>query len=102
MDQSHRLAGHGDRRNGRCAHRNDRRLDRTDVHVHAVGAEAPKRARSLTSKLEVQALLAAVYLHGRAGELGAAALGEKSFMATDLFEFLPEAMREISDLLHRV
>ena len=48
-----------------------------------------------------QALLAAVYLHGRAGELGAEALGEKSFMATDLFEFLPEAMREIADLSHR-
>jgi NAD(P)H-hydrate epimerase len=48
------------------------------------------------------ALLAAVYLHGRAGELGADALGEKSFMATDLFEFLPEAMREVADLLHRV
>ncbi|MGA2212540.1 MAG: NAD(P)H-hydrate dehydratase [Bryobacteraceae bacterium] len=48
------------------------------------------------------ALLAAVYLHGRAGELGAEALGEKSFMATDLFEFLPEAMREISDLSHRI
>ena len=47
------------------------------------------------------ALLAAVYLHGRAGELGAEALGEKSFMATDLFEFLPEAMREIADLSHR-
>jgi ADP-dependent NAD(P)H-hydrate dehydratase / NAD(P)H-hydrate epimerase len=49
-----------------------------------------------------KALLAAVYLHGRAGELGAEAIGEKSFMATDLFEFLPEAMREISDLLHRI
>jgi NAD(P)H-hydrate epimerase len=47
------------------------------------------------------ALLSAVYLHGRAGELGAAAIGEKSFMATDLFEFLPEAMREIADLSHR-
>jgi ADP-dependent NAD(P)H-hydrate dehydratase / NAD(P)H-hydrate epimerase len=46
------------------------------------------------------ALLAAVYLHGRAGELGAQAIGEKSFMATDLFEFLPEAMREIADLSH--
>ncbi len=46
------------------------------------------------------ALLAAVYLHGRAGELGAEAIGEKSFMATDLFEFLPEAMREIADLSH--
>ena len=51
-------------------------------------------------KLE-NALLAAVYLHGRAGELGAKAVGEKSFMASDLFEFLPEAMREIADLSHR-
>jgi NAD(P)H-hydrate epimerase len=49
-----------------------------------------------------EALLSAVYLHGRAGELGAEALGEKSFMATDLFEFLPEAMREIADLSHRI
>lgn len=48
------------------------------------------------------ALLAAVYLHGRAGELGAEAIGEKSFMATDLFEFLPEAMREIADLSHPI
>jgi NAD(P)H-hydrate epimerase len=48
------------------------------------------------------ALLAAVYLHGRAGELGAARLGEKSLMATDLFEFLPEAMREVADLSHSV
>jgi ADP-dependent NAD(P)H-hydrate dehydratase / NAD(P)H-hydrate epimerase len=47
------------------------------------------------------ALLAAVYLHGRAGELGAEVLGEKSFMATDLFEFLPEAMREITRLSHQ-
>jgi len=46
------------------------------------------------------ALLAAVYLHGRAGELGAAELGEKTLIATDLFEFLPEAMREIADLSH--
>jgi hydroxyethylthiazole kinase-like uncharacterized protein yjeF len=49
-----------------------------------------------------KALLAAVYLHGRAGELGAEQLGEKSLIATDLFEFLPEAMREIADLSHRV
>jgi hydroxyethylthiazole kinase-like uncharacterized protein yjeF len=52
-------------------------------------------------QLEV-ALLAAVYLHGRAGELGAARLGEKSLIATDLFEFLPEAMREVADLSHAV
>jgi hydroxyethylthiazole kinase-like uncharacterized protein yjeF len=48
------------------------------------------------------ALLAAVYLHGRAGELGAETLGEKSLIATDLFDFLPEAMREIADLSHRI
>jgi len=48
------------------------------------------------------ALLAAVYLHGRAGELGAAKLGEKSLIATDLFEFLPEAMREIANVSNAV
>jgi NAD(P)H-hydrate epimerase len=48
------------------------------------------------------ALLAAVYLHGRAGELGAVKLGEKSLIATDLFQFLPEAMREVADLSHTV
>ncbi|HEX5229182.1 MAG TPA: NAD(P)H-hydrate dehydratase [Bryobacteraceae bacterium] len=48
-----------------------------------------------------QALLAAVWLHGRAGELGAAKLGEKSLIATDLFEFLPEAMREVADCSHQ-
>ena len=48
------------------------------------------------------AVLAAVYLHGRAGELGAAQLGEKSLIATDLFRFLPEAMREAADLSHAV
>ncbi len=44
------------------------------------------------------AVLAAVYLHGRAGELGAAELGEKTLIASDLFRFLPEAMREIEKL----
>ena len=42
------------------------------------------------------ALLAAVYLHGRAGELGAEKLGEKAFIATDLLRFLPGAMFEIA------
>ncbi len=46
-----------------------------------------------------QAVLAAVWLHGRAGELAAHALGEKSTIATDLFRFLPEAMREVSNQL---
>jgi len=48
------------------------------------------------------ALLAAVWLHGRAGELGAAKIGEKPFVATDLFQFLPEAMREVADLSHGI
>jgi len=54
-----------------------------------------------TDQLE-PALLAAVYLHGRAGELGAERRGEKGFIATDLFQFLPEAMREVADLSHSV
>jgi hydroxyethylthiazole kinase-like uncharacterized protein yjeF len=43
-------------------------------------------------------VLAAVYLHGRAGELGAAQIGEQSFVATDIFRYLPEAIREAADL----
>lgn len=37
---------------------------------------------------------AAVWIHGRAGQLGAAELGEQAFIATDLLRYLPEAMRE--------
>ena len=39
-----------------------------------------------------QAVAAAVYLHGLAGELGAAELGEKSLIATDLLRFYPAAI----------
>ncbi len=39
------------------------------------------------------AILAAVWLHGRAGELGAAELGEECLIATDLLRYLPGAMR---------
>jgi NAD(P)H-hydrate epimerase len=42
-----------------------------------------------------EAVLAAVWLHGRAGDLGAAELGEKSLIATDLLHYLPKAMQEI-------
>ncbi len=45
-----------------------------------------------------RAVLAAVWLHGRAGELGAREIGEKSLIATDLLRFLPEAMREFSNV----
>jgi NAD(P)H-hydrate epimerase len=41
----------------------------------------------------LQSTLAAVYLHGLCGQLGAAAWGERSLLATDLLNYLPEAMR---------
>jgi ADP-dependent NAD(P)H-hydrate dehydratase / NAD(P)H-hydrate epimerase len=49
-----------------------------------------------------QAVAAAVYLHGLAGQLGAKALGEKCLIATDLLQYLPDAMEECADLSHRV
>jgi ADP-dependent NAD(P)H-hydrate dehydratase / NAD(P)H-hydrate epimerase len=39
------------------------------------------------------AVVAAVWLHGRAGELAAADLGEKCVIATDLLRYLPQAMK---------
>ncbi len=45
-----------------------------------------------------QAIAAAVWLHGRAGEIGAAEMGEKTFVATDILRYLPEAMRECSNV----
>ncbi len=39
-----------------------------------------------------QAVAAAVYLHGLAGEIGARALGEKCLIATDILNYLPAAM----------
>lgn len=45
-----------------------------------------------------RAIAAAVYLHGRAAELGAMEFGEKSLLATDMLEYLPEAMDECARL----
>ncbi|MCL4854117.1 MAG: NAD(P)H-hydrate dehydratase, partial [Bryobacteraceae bacterium] len=44
------------------------------------------------------AIAAAVYLHGLAGQIGERTLGDKSLAATDLLEYLPEAMRECTRL----
>ncbi len=48
------------------------------------------------------AVSAAVYLHGLAGELGAAAVGEKCLVATDLLRYLPAALEECVRLPHRL
>jgi NAD(P)H-hydrate epimerase len=42
-----------------------------------------------------RAVIAAVWLHGRAGELAGAHWGEESTLATDLLPYLPEAMNEV-------
>jgi ADP-dependent NAD(P)H-hydrate dehydratase / NAD(P)H-hydrate epimerase len=42
------------------------------------------------------AVRAAVWLHGRAGELAAQTLTEQGVLATDLLEFFPHAIREIT------
>jgi NAD(P)H-hydrate epimerase len=41
------------------------------------------------------AVRAAVWLHGRAGQLGAEELTEQCLIATDLLHYLPKAIREI-------
>jgi hydroxyethylthiazole kinase-like uncharacterized protein yjeF len=48
------------------------------------------------------AIAAAVYLHGLAGQLGAAALTEQCLVATDLLRYLPAAMEECARLPHRL
>ena len=45
---------------------------------------------------EEAAILAAVYLHGRAGDLARDELGEKGMIAPDLLKYLPKAMTESS------
>ncbi len=45
-----------------------------------------------------QAVAAAVYLHGLSGQIGARALGEKCLIATDLFDYLPDAMEECAEV----
>jgi NAD(P)H-hydrate epimerase len=42
------------------------------------------------------ALRAAAWLHGRAGDLAVARVGEESLVASDVIETLPEAFRDLS------
>ncbi|MBM3794249.1 MAG: NAD(P)H-hydrate dehydratase [Acidobacteria bacterium] len=46
-----------------------------------------------------QAVIAAVWLHGRAGDVAAAELGEPCVIATDLLRYLPAAMKEAAAAL---
>jgi ADP-dependent NAD(P)H-hydrate dehydratase / NAD(P)H-hydrate epimerase len=46
-----------------------------------------------------RAVVAAVWLHGRSGELAAGRWGEQATLATDLLDFLPEAMNELRPTL---
>jgi hydroxyethylthiazole kinase-like uncharacterized protein yjeF len=48
------------------------------------------------------AIAAAVYLHGLAGELGAAELTEKCLVATDLLRYLPAALEECARFPNRL
>lgn len=45
-----------------------------------------------------QAVVAAVYLHGLSGELGAAVKSEKSLIATDLLDYLPAAIHACANV----
>ena len=47
------------------------------------------------SKSVFEAVLAAVYLHGLAGDIAEKSIGEHSLVATDLIRVLPEAFRRI-------
>jgi NAD(P)H-hydrate epimerase len=51
-----------------------------------------------TTESPEAAVLAAVYLHGLAGELGVGVLGEHCLLATDLLTYLPEAIRASRNL----
>jgi NAD(P)H-hydrate epimerase len=44
-----------------------------------------------------EAIAAAVWLHGRAGELGAEEVGEQAMIATDLLRTLPVAIRQVQN-----
>ena len=48
-----------------------------------------------------EAVAAAVYLHGLAGQIGARTLGEQGLIATDILHYLPRAVEECADLSHR-
>ena len=49
-----------------------------------------------------RAVIAAVYLHGLAGECAARHMGEQPVIATDLLRYLPEGLRAITNVSHEL
>jgi NAD(P)H-hydrate epimerase len=49
----------------------------------------------------LEAVLAAVYLHGLSGDIGAARIGERPLTAGNLIGYLPAAMKELRSRARR-
>jgi NAD(P)H-hydrate repair Nnr-like enzyme with NAD(P)H-hydrate dehydratase domain len=49
----------------------------------------------------VEAVIAAVHLHGLAGDVARESVGEHSMVATDLVKALPEAFRRVREAIER-
>src|SRR5262249_10934473 len=71
-----------------------RAFDRTSKKMTI--QDAQKAQKSYEAQLLLY-VLAAVYLHGLAGDLARDMLGEHSLIATDLLRFLPQAFQETRD-----
>ena len=86
LGECHRESGHGDRRRRRRA------------HGHAAGLLAQAHAMK-SPDANVKAVIAAVYLHGLAGDVARERMGEASLIATDIIAGLPEAFRRAQQQL---
>jgi hydroxyethylthiazole kinase-like uncharacterized protein yjeF len=53
----------------------------------------------MQEKEALQAVLAAVYLHGLSGDLAAEKIGERALIAGDIIRFLPKALKTLEDEL---
>ena len=62
--------------------------------IVASGTGERQAHRAFPNEIDT-AVRAAVWLHGRAGYLGAEELTEQCLIATDLLHYLPKAIREI-------
>jgi NAD(P)H-hydrate epimerase len=77
--------------------RNEKRLPEPPTEAEREGLEQAARGKLGGARPELPAI-AGVYLHGLAGDLGAARMGEHSLAATDLLAYLPEAFASVREL----